>query len=133
MNTYFYPAVFHSAEEGGYWVSFPDFPECFTQGSDTAEAYKMANEALGLCIEERIQNNEQLPTASTPMDICVPVGDFNCLIEFDFERYRREHNSRAVKKTLTIPEWLNEAATAHNINFSKVLQEALVRELGIYS
>ena len=51
------------------------------------------------------------------------------LIEFDIDAYRRKHNSRAVKKTLTIPEWLNEEAMALGINFSQVLQEALLQKL----
>ena len=48
MNKLFYPAIFHQAEEGGFWVSFPDFPECFTDGDDIASVYGMATEALGL-------------------------------------------------------------------------------------
>ena len=54
MKQYFYPAVFHTAEEGGFWVSFPDFPECLTQGDSMEEAYEMANEALGLTITDRL-------------------------------------------------------------------------------
>ena len=42
MNKLFYPSVFHKAEEGGFWVSFPDFPECFTEDGDMAQAYEMA-------------------------------------------------------------------------------------------
>lgn len=131
MNHYFYPAIFHNDEKGGFWISFPDFPECLTQGETIEEAYKMATEAMGLCIDERLINKEELPKASTPVDYLVEEGDFSCLIEFDLLQYRRTHNSRAVKKTLTIPEWLNEAATAQNINFSQVLQEALMQKIGI--
>ena len=54
MKKTFYPAVFHKAEEGGYWVSFPDFPECLTEGDDMAEAYEMAVDALGLELTDRI-------------------------------------------------------------------------------
>ena len=53
MNKLFYPAVFHKAEEGGFWVSFPDFPECFTEGDDITQAYEMAVEALGLALVNR--------------------------------------------------------------------------------
>ena len=51
------------------------------------------------------------------------------IVEFDMAEYRRRHSSKAVKKTLTIPEWLNEAAVRENINFSQVLQEALMKKL----
>ena len=50
MNKLFYPAIFHPAEEGGFWVEFPDIPECLTQGDDMQQAYEMAVEALGLSL-----------------------------------------------------------------------------------
>ena len=53
MNKLFYPALFHKAEEGGFWISFPDFPECFTEGDDITQAYEMAVEALGLAVTSR--------------------------------------------------------------------------------
>ena len=55
MKKLFYPAVFHKAEEGGFWVTFPDIPECMTQGEDMAEAYEMAVDALGLVICDKIE------------------------------------------------------------------------------
>lgn len=131
MNSYFYPAIFHNDEKGGYWISFPDFPECMTQGETMEEAYKMAWDALGLCIDERLKNKEELPKVSSPVDYLVDEGDFSCLIEFDLLQYRRAHNTRSIKKTLSIPEWLNEAAVAQNINFSQVLQEALLQKISL--
>ena len=55
MDKIFYPAIFHEAEEGGFWISFPDFPECFSEGDDMSHAYRMAVEALGLAITSREQ------------------------------------------------------------------------------
>lgn len=55
MNKLFYPAIFHVAEEGGFWITFPDLPECMTQGDNMQEAYEMAVEALGLAIASRKQ------------------------------------------------------------------------------
>lgn len=129
MNTCYYSAIFHKDEKGGYWISFPDFPECMTQGETLEEAYKMASEAMGLCIDEKIKNDEKLPEVSSPVDYLAEEGDFSCLIEFDLQKYRRTHNMKSVKKTLSIPEWLNEAAMAKNINFSQVLQEALIQKI----
>ncbi|MCQ2522560.1 MAG: type II toxin-antitoxin system HicB family antitoxin [Lachnospiraceae bacterium] len=131
MNLYFYPAIFHNDEKGGYWISFPDFPECMTQGEDMEDAYKMAVEAIGLCIDEKLKNNEELPKVSSPVDYLVEEGDFSCLIEFDLMQYRKTHNCKSVKKTLTIPEWLNEIAISQNINFSQVLQDALIQKMGV--
>lgn len=129
MNKLFYPALFHIAPEGGFWISFPDFPECFTQGEDMEQAYEMAVDALGLCITDMEQNNQSLPTASEPSEIKPEPDSMIVVIEFDMAQYRRRHNSRAVKKTLSIPEWLNEEATAMGVNFSQVLQEALIQKL----
>lgn len=131
MNKLFYPAVFHKAEEGGFWVTFPDIPECMTQGDDMQQAYEMAVEALGLSITTMEEEGESVPTASTPDCIEIEDEGFLVVVEFDLMEYRRRNCSRAVKKTLSIPEWLNEAAMRQNINFSQVLQEALLQKVNM--
>lgn len=129
MNKLFYPAVFHIAEEGGFWISFPDFPECFTQGDDMQEAYEMAVECLGLGIVSRKEENEIIPQATEANQIELAENETLVVVEFDMLAYQKKHNGRAVKKTLSIPEWLNEEACALNINFSQVLQEALLNKI----
>lgn len=129
MNKLFYPAVFHKAEEGGFWISFPDIPECFTQGEDMSEAYEMAVEALGLAITSREEENQSIPAASDPSSLSLGPDSFLVVIEFDMIAYKKRTNSRAVKKTLSIPEWLNEAAIDMGLNFSQVLQEALMEKI----
>lgn len=130
MNKLFYPAVFHRAEEGGFWVSFPDFPECFTEGDDMTRAYEMSVEAMGLALVSRKEEGEEIPSPTEIDKVDVEEGTL-AIIEFDMLEYQKKHNSRAVKKTLSIPEWLNEEATAMGVNFSQVLQEALLSKLGI--
>lgn len=127
MKKLFYPALFHVAEEGGYWVTFPDIPECVTEGDDMEEAYSMAVDALGLALTERMKEKEILPEASKVEDI--REDGTVVVVQFDLAEYNRKHNSKAVKKTLSIPEWLNEEAMAASINFSQVLQEALMAKL----
>ena len=129
MNKLFYPAVFHKAEEGGFWVTFPDMPECMTQGEDMTHAYEMAVEALGLAITSRLEEKETIPAASQPDEINQEDG-FLVVVEFDILEYKKKHNARAVKKTLSIPEWLNEEAMKRGLNFSQVLQEALMAKIG---
>lgn len=129
MNKLFYPALFHKAEEGGYWVSFPDIPECLTEGDDMDDAYEMAVDALGLCIIDDIKEGIELRKPSNPSEIEVDDDSIVVIVCFDLEAYQRKQSSRAVKKTLTIPEWLNEEALALNINFSQVLQKALINEI----
>lgn len=129
MNKLFYPAVFHKAEEGGFWISFPDIPECFTQGDDMEQAYEMAVDALGLALTSREAEKQPFPAASNPSSLTLEPNSFLVVIEFDMLAYKKRTNSRAVKKTLTIPEWLNEEATAMGINFSQVLKEALLAKI----
>lgn len=129
MKKLFYPALFHKAEEGGFWVSFPDLPECLTQGDDMAQAYEMAADALGLALTCREKEQQPLPAASDPTVITPEANSFLVVIEFDMLAYKKRTNSRAVKKTLSIPEWLNEAAMDMGLNFSQVLQEALLAKI----
>lgn len=132
MNKLFYPAIFHIAEEGGFWISFPDFPECFSEGSNMKQAYEMAVEALGLAITSRENEGEKIPQPSIPNEIFLAeASEFLVVIEFDMLAYKKKTNAKSVKKTLSIPEWLNEAATAAGLNFSQVLQEALMMKLQI--
>ena len=129
MNKLFYPAVFHK-EDDGFWVSFPDFPECLTEGDDMEQAYEMAFEALGLAITSRKEEGESIPSPS-PIDSIDAADGILTVINFDMMEYLRKHNSKAVKKTLSIPEWLNEEALRLGLNFSQVLQEALMQKIGI--
>lgn len=129
MNKLFYPAVFHIAEEGGFWISFPDFPECFTQGDNMQEAYEMAVECLGLGIVSRKEGNETMPQATEADKVKLAENETLVVVEFDMLAYQKKHSGKSVKKTLSIPEWLNEEACALNINFSQVLQEALLNKI----
>lgn len=129
MKKLFYPALFHKAEEGGFWVSFPDLPECLSEGDDIGQAYEMAVDALGLALTSREETGEVIPVPSQPDVINSDEDSFLVVIEFDMAAYKKRTNSRAVKKTLSIPEWLNEEAVARGVNFSQVLQEALINKL----
>ena len=133
MNKLFYPAIFHTAEEGGFWITFPDIPECMTQGDDMQHAYEMAVDALGLAISSRKEEKQEIPTPSEPHMITTSDNEYCVVIEFDMLAYLKRTNSKAVKKTLTIPEWLNEEATALGINFSQVLKEALIQKVELNS
>lgn len=64
MNKLFYPSIFHKAEEGGFWVTFPDIPECMTQGEDMLHTYEMTIDALGLAITSREEEKQEIPVSS---------------------------------------------------------------------
>ena len=129
-DKFFYPALFHKEDDGGFWVSYPDLPECLTQGTDMSQAYEMAVDALGLALADRIKENN-VPVPTSIDFLVIAENSYPVIIEFDLLEYKKKHSSRAVKKTLTIPEWLNDEAIKKNINFSAVLQEALKAQLGI--
>lgn len=129
MADLFYPAIFNVAKEGGFFVTFPDFPECFTEGDDMDQSYQMSVEALGLAITSRLENNEPLPDPTDFSALVLDKQQRAVIINFDVQAYQRRHNSKSVKKTLTIPEWLNEEALERGLNFSKLLQEALLQKI----
>lgn len=127
---YVYPALF-SKEACGYSVSFPDVEGCATSGETLEEAIEMAQDALCLMLYDREERNEPIPNASDISKLTCKEGDFWTLIECDTLEYRRYFNNKAVKKTLSIPAWLNTMAEREDINFSAVLQRALKAELGV--
>lgn len=127
MARYTYPAVFTPEEDGGYSVIFPDLEGCYTEGEDLTDAIYMAEDALALILYGYEKDNRTIPNSS--QSIGLEEGQFINYIACDTMEYRKMYSNKAVKKTLTIPEWLNEEATAIGINFSQVLQEALMSKI----
>ena len=93
------------------------------------EAYELAVDALGLAITSLQDEKQELPVASSLDEFSIKPDDYCVIIEFDMLAYKKRNNSKAVKKTLSIPEWLNEEAIDLGINFSQVLQEALMKKI----
>ena len=131
MKKLFYPAIFQPEEDGAFTVVFPDVDGCVTCGDNMENAYEMAFDVLGLGLTVIEEKKEAMPTVSAPQDIKLKNGQFIVLVEFDMDKYKRKTGSQAVKKTLSIPSWLNEEAIAKGINFSSVLQEALKERLAL--
>ncbi len=127
---YLYQAFFEEEKEGGYTVTFPDVPEAVTCGDTLEEAVEMAKECLGLCLEQRKEDNIEIPKSNIGAIKC-PKNQFVMIIEFDSVEYNKKYNKKSVRKNVTIPVWLNDVAEANNINFSNVLQNALVKILDI--
>lgn len=128
-----YPACFYPCEEGGYTVIFPDLPGCVTEGDTLDEAIDMAVDAASGWVLDSVENGEPAPKASNMKNV-VPdeyENGFVSLISIDLGEYSKKYGNKAVKKTLTIPAWLNTLAEKENVNFSQILQNALVDRLGI--
>lgn len=127
-NKIFYPAIFEP-EEQGFSVYVPDIPGCMTQGESLNDAVEMIQDAIGLMLED--VSEDDYPAASDPSALSLEGKQFVMMICFDKMAYEKKYNSRAVKKTLSIPAWLNKLAQERNINFSNILQNALMRELNL--
>ena len=131
MKKLFYPAIFQPEENGAFTVFFPDLEGCISCGENMDNAYEMAFDALGLSLSYLEDNKQDIPSPSSPQNISLESGQFIVIIEFDMLAYKKKSNSKAVKKTLSIPAWLNEEAVKLGINFSQVLQEALISKVNM--
>lgn len=127
---YVYPAIF-TKEDEGYSVFFPDLEGCYTCGDNLEDALRMAEDVLAFTLYDYEKESKEIPNPSDLKTLEVESNEFSNYISCDTIEYRKTHNNKAVKKTLTVPEWLNEEATAKGINFSATLQEALKTQLGL--
>ncbi|MCM1388351.1 MAG: type II toxin-antitoxin system HicB family antitoxin [Bacillus sp. (in: Bacteria)] len=133
-----YPACFIK-EENGYSVIFPDLNYLATCGDTLEESFTMAVDCLAGYLYWLQKDGENAPPASSfdmlnPAEIAgeleVSANEiFLNMVTVDVAEYARTHFEKSIKKTLTIPAWLNKAALEQNINFSQVLQEALKAKL----
>lgn len=122
-----YPIILTPAAEGGYVVHIPDL-QIDTQGETVAQCMEMARDAVclwGVCEQDM---GRQIPAASS---LAPPHGpdELLTLVDVDFDAYRRAQDTRAVRKNVTLPSYLNDLAEKAGLNFSQTLQEALKAQL----
>ena len=124
-----YPVVFTKLDDG-YMAYVPDF-DINTQGDDLADVIEMARDAIGLMGIDMEDDGKALPKPSDVKSIPQKDNELVSIVDIDFGEYRKAYDNRAVKKTLTIPSWLNARAEKEHINFSSVLQTALKQQLHV--
>ena len=122
-----YPAIFHIQENGGYWVEFPEFGGG-TEGETLENAMKNAKEMLESTLALYIDEGIDLPTASNIKDLEVSDG-FTTLIQADPTPFIR--NNKAIRKNVTVPEWLVRLADRDGVNYSELLTKALENRLQV--
>lgn len=122
---FIYPALIHD-DNDGLWVEFPDLDGCFSQGDSLEELLYNARESLSGYILTFLEDGEKLPKPSNIKNLKTSSNIFTSFIEVDVDLTK---NTKSVKKTLTIPVWLNKKALEKSINFSQVLQEALIEKI----
>lgn len=129
-----YPAVFTPEEDGSaYTVVVPDMEQincgCVTCGDTMEEACQMALEAIGISLEETPE--DQLPAPSRPETLHLEPGEFIVPILYDSVKYVQAVSKKSVSRTISLPEWLDNLAQAEHLKYSKILQRALKKELGL--
>lgn len=128
--TYVYPAIFRK-DPDGIIVSFPDLPDTFTDGDTMEEAFENAEDVLNLMLWGKEENHKEIPKP-TPIEKITPLkGETLAMIKADTLAYRKIYDKKLVRKSVTLPNWLNTIAKEHNINFSQILQRAIRKECGI--
>ena len=123
----FYPAIFHE-DKDGVWAEFPDLEGCQTYSDTLDECILEASNALGLYAESVLERGLNLPQPSKAGDIpLLNKNSFVMVVYCNLDKYMND--SKSVKKTLTIPQWLNERAIKYNVNFSETLKNALIEKV----
>ena len=134
MRSLTYLAAFESApDKSSYSVFFPDLPGCISVGATFEETRRQAAEALGLHIYGMEKDGDNLPQPSDVKDID-PEEIESCVVSpitVYPDLFRHEMDNRAVRTNTTIPAWLKELAEANDINYSQVLQTALIDILDV--
>lgn len=125
-----YPVIL-SPDKKGFAVYVPDF-DIATQGGDLTEAIEMARDAISLMGIVMEDDQEALPKPSAWSEIkAASKDDIITLVDVDFDGYRKRNDMRSVRKNCTIPSWLNYEAEKAGVNFSQLLQIALMKELNV--
>ncbi|WP_141500948.1 type II toxin-antitoxin system HicB family antitoxin [Paenibacillus luteus] len=129
-DRYVYPAIFDYADDG-ISVEFPDLPGALTCGDTDEDALRMARECMALHLYGMETDNDDIPQPTRTIDVKLDANQAVVLIDVWMPPFRDQMAEKAVKKTLTIPKWLDEIAVENNVNFSRVLQDGLKAHLGV--
>ena len=123
MATYVFPAVFHKNEDGSFTIFFPDLPGCISEGKNIENSIYMAQSALSQWVQYLHDKKEAIPSPSPIGAISTERCEFTSYVRADVR------DERAVRRTISLPKWMDEQASAKGLSLSKVLQEALSAKL----
>ncbi len=128
---YYYVALFSPRPDGaGYDCQVPDLPHCFSFGQDLPQALAMIQDAAALMLVGYEDVGAPIPPAADPLSMQKPEGGFAPLLSLDTDAYRRQTDTAPVRKSVSIPAWMDKLARQRGISCSQVLQEALRQRLG---
>ena len=119
MSAFVYPALFHANDDGSYTITYPDLPGCISEGKNLDNAIYMAQDALAQWIAYAVEEKEQLPPASRLQDLETKEDEFTNLVRVEVK------DGRAVRRTVSIPAWMDDKVTEFGLSLSRILQDAL--------
>lgn len=126
MSEYVYPALFHfNEDDGSYTITYPDIPGCVSEGKSLENALYMAQDALRVWLQYTLDEKEPIPSPSTLQQVSAGPGEFVNLIRAVVR------DDRAVRRTVSIPKWLDDQVSAAGLSLSRILQDALKQRLGV--
>ena len=126
-----YPAIFtpFTDNKSGYTVEVPDLPGCITEGSDIIDAIEMGVDAASGWVLTELEDGNKIPEAHEVAELNIPKGSFASILVLDMDSYAERYGHKSVRKNITIPAWLNTFGEKNHINFSKVLSDALLKQV----
>ena len=133
MAKYVYPAIFTKEENGLYSINFPDIQGCYTSGQNLEDGHEMASDVLPMVLCRLEDENNEVPAPSDPKSIQVDDASFVSLVACDTVSYRVQEDTRAVRRNITLPAWLDAAVSKTGLNVSGFVQRALINELHLDS
>ena len=113
--SYVYPAVFHANDDGSYTITYPDLPGCISEGKSLENAIYMAQSALSQWIEYLIDKNHVIPKATDLQNMTMEKDEFINLVRADVK------DGRAVRRTVSIPKWMDDKVSAHHFHRSLLI------------
>lgn len=129
---YIYVATFAPFADGsGYECRVPDIPHCVTSGSDIADAMAMIQDCASVMLTVCEDDGIPIPAPRQPGEISAPEGGFCSVLAIDTDRYRMMNDTHTVKKSVSIPAWMDIMAQRRGISLSQALQETLRIRLGV--
>lgn len=111
--------------DGGYAVRVPDLPSCVTSGTDLNDAMDMAHDALNACLLSLEDHQVEIPVPTHPDEIAINEGELLAIVPVDTLSYRIQTDTRAVRKSVSLPAWMASLADNKGLSYSKVLQDGL--------
>lgn len=124
-----YPIVL-IPDEVGYVVYVPDF-DINTEGDNLTEAIEMARDAIGIIGIDYEDDKKPLPVPTELSKIEHKANEIVTLVDVDFTEYRKKNDTRTVRRNVTLPAYLDYAASQSGINVSALLQSALKQKLNL--